>query len=142
MEDDDDDDDKDDDNVPEDHVLDGGGESWHLPGYVGLPAAPGLGEVLQDHPGLVLLDALTKMMMTKRVMTKMVITKRMMTYLRHHVHYVQHDGCPQLEVVVAAGPLLGDGVGDGGARPGALVTALEVTGQEVAQPPEDEQGQG
>ena len=49
--------DKEDDDIPEDHVLDGDGEGWHLPGYVGLPAAPGLGDVLEDHPGLVLLDA-------------------------------------------------------------------------------------
>ena len=99
----DDGDEDDGDDVPEDHVLDGGRECGNVPGDVGLPAAPGLREVLHDHPGLVLLDA-----------------------LRHHVHDVEHHGGPQLEVVVAAGALLGDGVEDGGAGPGALVPALEV----------------
>ena len=52
--------------------------SWgdtHLPGNIGLPAAPGFTEVLQDCPGLVLFDP-----------------------LRHHVQNVMHHSCPKLKV--------------------------------------------
>ena len=57
--------------VSQDHVLDGCGEAGHLPRDVGLPAAPRLGQVLQDGPRLVLFDS-----------------------FRHHVqdvvHYLKH----------------------------------------------------
>ena len=44
--------------IAQNHVLDGGGQAWHLPGNVGLPAAPRLAQVLQDRATLVSLDAL------------------------------------------------------------------------------------
>lgn len=60
--------------------------SWgdnHLPGNVGLPAAPGFTEVLQDRPGLVLFDS-----------------------LRHHVQNVMHHSCPKLKVKMRLHSLL------------------------------------
>lgn len=60
----------------------------HLPRDVGLPAAPGLAEVLQDGPGLVLLDA-----------------------LGHHVQDVVHDCGAQLKVKVGLNTLLGHRLG-------------------------------
>ena len=60
----------------------------HLPGDVGLPAPPGLAEVLQDGPGLVLLDA-----------------------LGHHVQDVVHDSSTQLQVEVGLDTLLGHRLG-------------------------------
>ena len=60
----------------------------HLPGDVGLPAPPGLAEVLQDGPGLVLLDA-----------------------LGHHVQNVVHDGSTQLQVKVGLHALLSHRLG-------------------------------
>lgn len=51
------------------------GRPPHLPRNVGLPAAPGLTEVLQDRPGLILLDP-----------------------LRHHVEDVMHHSGPKLKV--------------------------------------------
>ena len=56
----------------------------YLPWDVGLPAAPGLTEVLQDGARLVLLDA-----------------------LRHHVQDVVHHSCPELQVKVRLNALLG-----------------------------------
>ena len=44
--------------VAEDHVLDGDGKARDLPRDVGLPAAPGLTEVLEDCPCFILLDSL------------------------------------------------------------------------------------
>lgn len=55
----------------------------HLPWDVGLPASPGLAQVLQNGAGLVLLDT-----------------------FRHHVHDVVHDGSAQLEVIVRLHALL------------------------------------
>mmetsp|Transcript_2955 Transcript_2955/g.8791 ORF Transcript_2955/g.8791 Transcript_2955/m.8791 type:complete len:467 (+) Transcript_2955:3703-5103(+) len=63
--------------VAQDHRLDWRREPRHLPGNVGLPAAPGLAEVLEDCLGLVLLDA-----------------------LRHHVEDVVHHRSTQLEIKV------------------------------------------
>ena len=57
--------------VPEDHVLDRSWQPRHLPGDVRLPAPPGLAEVLQDGPRLVLFDP-----------------------LRHHVDDVVHHAGP------------------------------------------------
>jgi hypothetical protein len=74
--------------VPENHVLDGCGEARHLPRYVGLPAAPGLAEVLEDGARLVLLDP-----------------------LRHHVDDVVHHGGAQLQVEVALHALFRHGLG-------------------------------
>ena len=54
--------------VAQDHVLYGDGKAGYLPGDVGLPAAPGLAEVLEDRSGFVLLDP-----------------------LGHHVKNVMHD---------------------------------------------------
>ncbi len=74
--------------VPENHVLDGCGEAGHLPRDVGLPAAPGLAEVLEDGARLVLLDP-----------------------LRHHVDDVVHHGGAQLQVKVALHALFRHGLG-------------------------------
>ena len=93
--------------VSEDHVLDGDGQTGNLPGDVGLPAPPGLGQVLEDGPGLVLLDS-----------------------LRHHVDNVVHHAGAQLQVEVGLDPLLGDRLGHALAVP-----PLELPGQQVAQPP-------
>mmetsp|Transcript_19442 Transcript_19442/g.63358 ORF Transcript_19442/g.63358 Transcript_19442/m.63358 type:complete len:470 (-) Transcript_19442:1597-3006(-) len=92
--------------VPQDHVLDRRRHARHLPRDVGLPAAPGLGEVLQDGARLVRLDA-----------------------LGHHVQDVVHHRRAQLEVVVRLDALLGHRLGDalGGA-------ALELPGEQVAKP--------
>lgn len=60
-----------------------------LPGDVGFPAPPGLAEVLQDGPGLVLLDA-----------------------LGHHVQDVVHHGGTQLQIEVRLHALLGHRLGD------------------------------
>ena len=70
-------------NVAQDHVLDGRRQSRDLPRDVGFPAAEGLGEMLKDGAGLVLLDA-----------------------LRHHVEDVVHDGGPKLQIEVRLDPLL------------------------------------
>mmetsp|Transcript_14739 Transcript_14739/g.38930 ORF Transcript_14739/g.38930 Transcript_14739/m.38930 type:complete len:664 (+) Transcript_14739:435-2426(+) len=92
--------------IPEDHVLDRSRQAGHLPRNVGLPAAPGLGQVLQDGPGLVRAHA-----------------------LRHHVDDVVHDGCAQLEIEVALHALLRDGL-----RYTLGHAALELPRQQVAQP--------
>eukprot|EP00965_Chrysotila_dentata_P150735 4980259-Pleurochrysis_carterae.AAC.1 len=92
--------------APEDHVLDGRGHAGHLPRDVGLPAAPGLGEVLQDGAALVGLDA-----------------------LRHHVEDVVHHGGAQLKVVVRLDALLGHRLGDALGR-----APLELAREQVAQP--------
>mmetsp|Transcript_33281 Transcript_33281/g.109100 ORF Transcript_33281/g.109100 Transcript_33281/m.109100 type:complete len:1053 (+) Transcript_33281:4096-7254(+) len=92
--------------IPEDHVLDRSRQAGHLPRNVGLPAAPGLGQVLQDGPGLVRAHA-----------------------LRHHVDDVVHDGRAQLEVEVTLYTLLRDGL-----RDTLGDTALELPRQQVAQP--------
>lgn len=55
----------------------------YLPGNVGLPAAPGLTEVLQNRSGLVLFDA-----------------------LRHHVQDIMHHSCPELQVEMGLHSLL------------------------------------
>mmetsp|Transcript_7034 Transcript_7034/g.20668 ORF Transcript_7034/g.20668 Transcript_7034/m.20668 type:complete len:555 (-) Transcript_7034:1166-2830(-) len=92
--------------VAEDHVLDRRWQARHLPRDVGLPAAPGLGQVLQDGPRLVGLDA-----------------------LGHHVQDVVHDRRAQLEVKVRLDALLRDRLGD------ALgVAALELAREQVAEP--------
>jgi hypothetical protein len=52
-------------------------------------ATPGLGQVLQDRLGLVLLDP-----------------------LGHHVENIVHDGGTELEIKVRLDTLLGDGLGD------------------------------
>lgn len=44
--------------ITEDHVLYRDGKAGNLPGDVGLPAPPGLTQVLQDCPGLVLLNSI------------------------------------------------------------------------------------
>lgn len=59
-----------------------------LPGDVGLPAPPGLTEVLQDGSGLVLFDALW-----------------------HHVQDVVHHGSTQLQVKVRLHTLFGHCLG-------------------------------
>lgn len=93
--------------VAQDHVLDRRRQAGHLPRDVGLPAAPRLAEVLEDGARLVGPDA-----------------------LGHHVEDVVHDRGPELEIEVALHALLGDGLGD------ALgVAALELPGEQVAQPP-------
>ncbi len=74
--------------IPENHVLDGCGEAGHLPRDVGLPAAPGLAQVLEDGARLVLLDP-----------------------LRHHVDDVVHHGGAQLQVEVALHALFRHGLG-------------------------------
>lgn len=56
----------------------------YLPRDVGLPAPPGLTEMLQNGTSLVLLDA-----------------------LRHHVKDVMHHSCSQLQVKVGLNTLLG-----------------------------------
>ena len=92
--------------VPQDHRLDGAREARHLPGDVGLPAPPGLGQVLQDGAGLVGLDA-----------------------RGHGVEDVVHDGGAELEVEVGLDALLGDREGDAlGAPP------FELAREQVAQP--------
>lgn len=58
-------------------------EESYLPRNVGLPAAPGFTEVLQNCSGLVLFDA-----------------------FRHHVQNVMHHGCPKLKVKVRLYSLL------------------------------------
>ncbi len=68
----------------------GGGEAGHLPRDVGLPAAPGLAEMLEDGARLVLLDP-----------------------LRHHVDDVVHHGGAQLQVEVALHTLFRHGLGHG-----------------------------
>mmetsp|Transcript_6179 Transcript_6179/g.20144 ORF Transcript_6179/g.20144 Transcript_6179/m.20144 type:complete len:665 (-) Transcript_6179:1552-3546(-) len=96
--------------VPEDHVLHGRRQPRHLPRNVRLPAAPGFREVLEDRLGLVGLDA-----------------------LGHHVEDVVHDGGAEFEVEVRLDALLRDGLGD------ALgVAALELAGEQVAEPPLEE----
>ena len=92
--------------VAQDHVLDGRGHAGHLPRDVGLPAAPGLAQVLQDGAALVRLDA-----------------------LGHHVEDVVHHRRAQLEVVVRLDALLGHRLGDALGR-----AALELARQQVAQP--------
>mmetsp|Transcript_4532 Transcript_4532/g.13244 ORF Transcript_4532/g.13244 Transcript_4532/m.13244 type:complete len:1314 (+) Transcript_4532:2393-6334(+) len=96
--------------VAQDHVLDGRGHAGHLPGDVGLPAAPGLGEVLEDGAALVGLDP-----------------------LGHHVDDVVDDRGAQLEVKVRLDALLGHRLGHalGGAP-------LELAREKVAQPPLEE----
>lgn len=92
--------------VAEDDVFDRGRHPGHLPRDVGLPAPPGLRQVLEDRLGLVLLDR-----------------------FGHHVEDVVHDGRPKLEVKVGLDPLLGNRLGD------ALgVTALELPGEQVVEP--------
>lgn len=59
-----------------------------LPRDIGLPAPPGFAQVLQDGPGLVLLDP-----------------------LGHHVQDIVHHCRPQLQVKVGLYPLLGDSLG-------------------------------
>ena len=62
--------------------------------------------MLQNGPGLVLLDALW-----------------------HHVQDVMHHGCSQLQIEVGLDPLLGDRFGD------ALgMSSLELTRQKVSEP--------
>lgn len=60
----------------------------NLPGNVGLPAPPGLTEMLQNGPGLVLLDA-----------------------FRHHVQDIVHYSSTQLQVKVRLHTLLSDRLG-------------------------------
>lgn len=90
---------------PQDDVLDRGRHARNLPGDVGLPATPRLGEVLEDRLGLVLLDA-----------------------LGHHVEDVVHDGGAELEVEVRLDTLLGDGLGDAGGR-GKLSSCFDTNGE-------------
>jgi len=78
----------------------------YLPRNVGFPAAPRLGQVLQNRTGLVLLDT-----------------------LRHHVHDVVHHRGPELEVEVALDSLLRHGLG----HP-LGVAPLELAREQVAQP--------
>ena len=98
--------------VTQDHVLDGCRKSGNLPRDVGLPAAEGFGEVLQDRPGLVLLDA-----------------------LRHHVEDVVHDGGAKLEVKVGLDPLLRHRLGHA-----LRVSTLELPREEVAEPAFEQRG--
>lgn len=57
----------------------------YLPGDIGLPAPPGLTQMLQDGSGFVLFDSFW-----------------------HHVQNVMHNGCPQLQVKVRLHTLLRD----------------------------------
>ena len=86
----------------ENDVLDGGGHAGHLPGNVGLPASPRLGQMLQNSLGLVLLDA-----------------------LGHHVEDVVHDGGTKLEIEVRFDSLLGDGLGDSATSQSELVDSRD-----------------
>mmetsp|Transcript_39887 Transcript_39887/g.113149 ORF Transcript_39887/g.113149 Transcript_39887/m.113149 type:complete len:527 (-) Transcript_39887:833-2413(-) len=92
--------------IAQDHVLHRRRQPRDLPRDVGLPAAPGLAEVLQNSAGLVLLHA-----------------------LGHHVQDVVHDSSAQLQVEVAFNPLLGDGLCHTLRLP-----ALELPSQQVPKP--------
>mmetsp|Transcript_889 Transcript_889/g.2132 ORF Transcript_889/g.2132 Transcript_889/m.2132 type:complete len:706 (-) Transcript_889:1206-3323(-) len=92
--------------VAQDHVLNWRGQARDLPGNVGLPATPRLGEVLQDGPCLVGPHTLW-----------------------HHVDDVVHHGRAKLQVEVALHALFGDCLGDA-----LRDTALELTCQQVPQP--------
>ena len=89
-----------------DQRLDGGRQSRHLPRDVRLPAAPRLGQVLEDHARLVRSDA-----------------------FRHHVRDVLQHRRAQLQVVVALHALLCYRV-----RRRVAVAALELARQQVLQP--------
>lgn len=73
---------------------------------VGLPATPRLRQVLQNRLRLVLLDR-----------------------LRHHVKNIVHDRGTELEIVVRLNTLLRHRLGDT-----LRITALELTGEQVAEP--------
>mmetsp|Transcript_139393 Transcript_139393/g.242388 ORF Transcript_139393/g.242388 Transcript_139393/m.242388 type:complete len:464 (+) Transcript_139393:5762-7153(+) len=92
--------------VADDHVLDGHGHAGHLPGDVGLPAPPRLGQVVQDGSRLVGLHP-----------------------LMHHVQDILHYCCAQLQVVVGLHALLRDCLGDS-----LRFTPLELSGEQVAEP--------
>ena len=92
--------------VPLNERLHGGRHARHLPRDVGLPAAPRLGEVLQDGGGLVVADA-----------------------LGHHVRDVVDHRLSQLQIVVTLHALLRHRV-----RDRVAVSALELTRQQVLQP--------
>lgn len=92
--------------VPQNHVFNRNRQSRYFPGNVCLPAPPRLGEVLQDRPSLVLLDA-----------------------LRHHVDNVVHDRGSQFEIEVGFDSLLGHSFGNTFG-----VAAFKLARKQVAQP--------
>jgi hypothetical protein len=92
--------------IPQNHILYGAWHPRHLPRNIGLPAPPGLGQVLHNCFGFVGFYA-----------------------LRHHVHDVFHDGCAEFEVEVGLCALFCDGFYEAFG-----VAALELAGEQVAQP--------
>eukprot|EP00967_Tisochrysis_lutea_P025532 scaffold29471_cov28-Tisochrysis_lutea.AAC.6 len=92
--------------VSEDHVLNRSRHARHFPRNVCLPAAPCLGEVLQNGARLVRLHA-----------------------LGHHVKNVVHDSRAQLKVIVGFHALLGDSLRKSFGR-----AAFELARKEVTKP--------
>jgi hypothetical protein len=93
--------------VTKNHVFDGGRKSRNFPRNVGLPAAESFRQVLQDGPGLVLLDS-----------------------FRHHVEDVVHDGGAKFQIEVGLHSLLRHRLGHA-----LRVAALELPGEKVPEPP-------
>mmetsp|Transcript_67280 Transcript_67280/g.140138 ORF Transcript_67280/g.140138 Transcript_67280/m.140138 type:complete len:884 (+) Transcript_67280:4960-7611(+) len=93
--------------VAQNHVLNRNRHPGHLPRDVRLPAAPRLGEMLQNDLALVLFHA-----------------------LRHHVQNVMHHRCAQLQVIVALDALLRHRLGNPLAVP-----PFKLPREQVPQPP-------
>lgn len=92
--------------VSEDYILNGHRKSGDLPGYVGLPAAPSLTEVLKYGLGFVSFDPIW-----------------------HHVIDVHDDCGAELQVVLRLDALLGDGL----SCP-LRVTPFKLSGQQISKP--------
>ena len=85
--------------VTQDHFFYRRRQTWNLPGNVGLPAAPGFRQMLQNGSGFVLFDT-----------------------FGHHVQDVVHDGGAELQIKVGFDPLLRHSLGHT-----FRVTAFELT---------------
>lgn len=81
--------------ISQNHILNRGGQTWHFPWNVGLPTPPGLTEVLQNSPCLVLFDSLRHHICKLRENIQYISSKRVLTVglcviFSIYYHFLEH----------------------------------------------------